>query len=86
MTVDRAVGFIQTSEVRPFPCTPIMIYPNECLQTGLNETNHSYRGPPRKVELFDARKLVHAHDIDLVPVGVSQDIQLLHELIVILRN
>ena len=37
MTVDRAVDFIQTSEVRPFPCTPIMIYPNECLQTGLEE-------------------------------------------------
>ena len=86
MTVDRAVGFIQTSEVRPFPCTPIMIYPNECLWTGLNETNHLYRGPPRKVELFNARKLVHAYDVNLVSVCVPQYVQVLHELIVIFGN
>ena len=50
------------------------------------ETNHLYRGPPGKVELFNARKLVHAYDVNVVSVCVSQYIQLLHELIVILRN
>ena len=28
-------------------------------------TNHPYRGPPRKVELFHTRKLVHARDLNL---------------------
>ena len=35
------------------------------------ETNHLYRGPPRKVELFNARRLVHAYDVDLVSVCPS---------------
>ena len=34
------------------------------------ETNHLYHGPPRKVELFNARKLVDAYDINLVSVCV----------------
>ena len=50
------------------------------------ETNHSYRGPPRKVELFNARKLVHADDVNLVSVCVPQYVQVLHELIVIFGN
>ena len=50
------------------------------------ETNHSYRGPPRKVKLFDARKLVHAHDVNLISVCVPRYVQVLHELIVIFRN
>ena len=46
------------------------------------ETNRPYCGPPRKVELFHARKSVHARDRD--PYSrVPQDVQLLHELIVI---
>ena len=50
------------------------------------EANHSYRGPPRKVELFNARKFVHACDVNLVSVCVPQCVQVLHELIVIFGN
>ena len=46
------------------------------------ETDRPYCGPPRKVELFHARKSVHARDRD--PYSrVPQDVQPLHELIVI---
>ena len=46
------------------------------------ETNRPYRSPPRKVESFHTRRLVHARDLNS-DLHVPQDAQLLHELIVI---